>query len=60
MVVLGELSPDQVRAVYLELAERRLAHTGDETGPLSLVALFSLVSGCVLLGVAARRRRGVA
>jgi hypothetical protein len=59
-VVLGELSPDQVRAVYRELAERRLAHTGSQTGPLSLVALLSLMGGGVLLGLAARRRRGTA
>jgi hypothetical protein len=57
LVRLGELSPDQVRALFRELAERRLAHTGDGNGTLALVALLSLVSGCALLGMAARRPR---
>ena len=57
LVILGELSPDQVHTLFRELGERRLADTGDDTGPTAIIALLSLVSGCVLVGMAARRRR---
>jgi LPXTG-motif cell wall-anchored protein len=55
VVVLGELSADQVRTLYRELAERRLAHTGNDTGALPLVAVLVLLSGGALLGLSRRR-----
>lgn len=55
VVLLGELSRDQVRTLYSELAERRLAHSGNDTVALALTALLLLVSGGALLGLSRRR-----
>ena len=57
LVRLGLLSPDQVRALFRELAQRRLAHSGNDTGALVPVALLSLVIGGALLGLSAWPRR---
>ena len=55
VVVLGELQPEQVRTLYRELAERRLAHTASNSGALALLAVVFVLSGGALLGLARRR-----
>ena len=60
LVVLGVLHPDQVRALYRELSRRKLAHTGNDTDALVLVASLTLLSGGALLGLARRPRRKAA
>jgi len=57
LVRLGLLSPDQVRALFRELAQRRLAHSGNDTGALVPVAVLSLFIGGALLGLSAWPRR---
>ena len=56
IVVLGLLSPDQVRMVYRELAERHLAHTGSNTGEFVLIALVALLIGSAMLAMSGWRR----
>jgi LPXTG-motif cell wall-anchored protein len=56
IVVLGVLSPDEVRMLFRELAERRLPHTGNDTGALVLVALLALVLGTALFALSGWRR----
>ena len=60
MVVLGRLSPDQVRALFQELREQRLAHTGNGSSALLLIALVTLISGGALIGLTTWRRRTTA
>ncbi len=57
LVVLGVLSPEQVRALFHELSLRKLAHTGNDTSVLVLVASLTLLSGGALIGLARRPRR---
>ena len=51
VVVLGTLSPDQVRALFRELAERRMATTGNDYSALVSVAVVALVTGGALVGL---------
>jgi LPXTG-motif cell wall-anchored protein len=60
IVALGPLSPKEVRALFGELSQRRLAHTGNDTGVLVLVASLILLSGGALIGLTKRPRRRAA
>jgi hypothetical protein len=54
------LSVAEVRGLFQELAQQRMATTGNDSNALVLVALLALVSGGAFLGVAAWRRRTAA
>ena len=57
VVILGELSPAQVRRLLQELATAQIARGGSETRRVVLPALFALVAGSTVLGLSAARRR---
>ncbi len=57
MVVLGTLSPDQVRTLFQELAQQHLAHTGSNSSALVLIALLTTLSGAALIGLTRWRGR---
>jgi LPXTG-motif cell wall-anchored protein len=56
-VVVGVLRPEQVRALFRELSQRKLAHTGNDTDVLVVIAFITLLTGGALLGLARPRRR---
>ena len=60
VVVLGALRPEQVRTLFRELAQRRLAHTGNTSGTLVLIGSLALLGGAALVGLARRPRRRTA
>jgi LPXTG-motif cell wall-anchored protein len=60
VVVLGALRPEQVRTLFRELAQRRLAHTGNTSGTLVLIGSLALLGGAALIGLARRPRRRTA
>ena len=57
IVVLGTLSPEQVRRLFQELADRHLPHTGNNSGTLVAIAMLALVLGGALLAMVGRRRQ---
>lgn len=57
IVVLGTLSPGQVKTLLPALARQRIAHAGTDSRTLVLVGLLTLIGGGALLGLSAWRRR---
>jgi hypothetical protein len=56
LVILGLLNDRQLTVLKAEL-QKTIANTGSDQSDLIVGAIIALLTGCVLVGVAARGRR---